>query len=300
MLIITSFCDSIYHILKECDIMKLTILGSGGIGYPLAFCNCENCVKAREKRGKSIRKRASMLINDELLIDIGPDVQTAMIMYNKDMGKVRYLLQTHIHIDHFDEELLITRIPYMGPKNLENLEIFAHPTCLKIMSDRISQYEKADLITNQGQKTLNVHSNIINHGEIKKVDKYKIKAIESRHDVEHGSLLYVITSENKNVFYATDTTALTKNSLEELKEYKLDVVILDHTFGDLDYSYSHLNEKLFIEQLNKMRKLSIIDNNTKIYGTHISHEGNKYHEFAEKRASKYGYHIAYDGLEIEI
>lgn len=280
--------------------MKLTILGSGGIGYPLAFCNCENCKEARIRKGKSIRKRASILINDELLIDIGPDVQTAMTMYDKDMGKVKYLLQTHIHIDHFDEGLLITRIPYMSPKKLEKLEIFAHPTCLKIMSDRISQYEKADLITDEGQEILNVHSNVINHGEIKKVGNYKIKAIESKHDVVHGSLLYVITSENKNVFYATDTTALTENALEELKEYKLDVVILDHTFGDLDYSYSHLNEKLFIEQLSIMKKLDIIDENTKIYGTHISHEGNKYHEFAEKRANQYGYHMAYDGLEIEI
>lgn len=280
--------------------MKITILGSGGIGYPLAFCNCENCVKAREKKGKSIRKRASILINDELLIDLSPDVQSAMGMYDKDMGKVKYLLQTHIHIDHFDEGLLITRIPYMAPKRLEKLEIFAHPTCLKIMSDRISQYENADLITKEGQKKLNVHSNVIDQGQIIKFGNYKIEAIESKHDVIHGSLLYVITYENKNVFYATDTTELTKKALDELKEYKLDVVIMDHTFGDVDYSYSHLNEKLFIEQLNKMKKLGIIDDNTKIFGTHISHEGNRYHKFAEKRANKYGYHMAYDGLEMEI
>lgn len=280
--------------------MKITILGSGGIGYPLAFCNCENCVKAREKKGKSIRKRASILVNDDLLIDLSPDVQSAMCMYDKDMGKVKYLLQTHIHIDHFDEGLLITRIPHMASKKLEKLEIFAHPTCLKIMSDRISQYENADLITKEGQKKLNVHSNVVDQGQIIKFGNYKIKAIESKHDVIHGSLLYVITYENKNVLYATDTTELTKKALDELNEYKLDVVIMDHTFGDVDYSYSHLNEKLFIEQLNKMRKLDIIDDNTKIFGTHISHEGNRYHEFAEKRANKYGYHMAYDGLEIEI
>ena len=31
-----------------------------------------------------------MLINDDLLIDIGPDVQTAMTMYNKDMNTRSY------------------------------------------------------------------------------------------------------------------------------------------------------------------------------------------------------------------
>ena len=76
--------------------MKLTMLGTGAIGYPLAFCNCENCKLARKHKGKSIRKRASMLINDDLLIDLGPDVQTSMNMYNKDMGNIQYLLQTHM------------------------------------------------------------------------------------------------------------------------------------------------------------------------------------------------------------
>ena len=50
--------------------MKIVVLGSGGFGYPLAFCGCEYCSKARELGGKNIRKRASILINDEMLIDL--------------------------------------------------------------------------------------------------------------------------------------------------------------------------------------------------------------------------------------
>ena len=59
--------------------MKITMLGTGAIGYPLSFCNCDNCKEARIRKGKSIRKRASMLINDDLIIDLGPDTQTALI-----------------------------------------------------------------------------------------------------------------------------------------------------------------------------------------------------------------------------
>lgn len=87
--------------------MKVTMLGTAAIGYPFAFCNCENCKLARLHKGKSIRKRASILINDDLIIDLGPDTQTAMTMYDKDMGKIKYLLQTHIHTDHYDEGLLL-------------------------------------------------------------------------------------------------------------------------------------------------------------------------------------------------
>ena len=44
------------------------------------------------------------------------------------------------------------------------------------------------------------------------------------------------------------------------------------------YSFSHLNTKLFIEQLSKMKQLNIINETTKIYDTHISHDGMPYHE----------------------
>ena len=53
--------------------MKITFLGTGALGYPLAFCNCDNCKKARDVKGKSIRKCASVLINDDLIKYINRD-----------------------------------------------------------------------------------------------------------------------------------------------------------------------------------------------------------------------------------
>ena len=276
------------------------MLGTAAIGYPLAFCNCDNCNDARNHKGKSLRKRASILINDDLIIDLGPDSQSAMMQYDKNMGNIKYLLQTHIHTDHYDEGLLCTRIPYMAMKNHNKLEIFAHPICLDIMSNRVNQFEKADLISEEGSNKLNVHSNSVNSGDIFKFGNYKVKAIETMHDVKHGSLLYVVQEEDKTLFYATDTPELTENAIEQLKDYKLDCIIMDHTFGNVDYSFSHLNESLFIKQLEKLKSHNIIGEDTLIFGTHISHDGMPYHELAEEAAIKNGYHIAYDGMEIEI
>ena len=50
-----------------------------------------------------------------------------------------------------------------------------------------------------------------------------------------------IMSNRVNQYEHTDL------ALSELKEYKLDCVIVNHTFGNVDYSFSHLNTKLFIE-----------------------------------------------------
>lgn len=280
--------------------MKITFLGTAAIGYPLSFCNCDNCKNARLHKGKSIRKRASLLINDEMIIDLGPDVQTAMTMYDKDMGNVKYLLQTHPHLDHYNEEMLIARIPYMSMKNQYRLNIIAHPLCIDNMSSRISRFENADLITEEGKEKLLVNTISLNYGEKVDIDNYQVKCIHTLHDEKHGSALFVVTYDNKNIFYATDTRSLTEEAIKELSEYKLDVIILDHTFGKTDYSFSHLNEDLFMKEINNLKELNIIDNNTKIYGTHISHDGMGCHDEIEEIAVNSGYNIAYDGLEINI
>lgn len=48
--------------------MKITMLGTAEIVYPLAFCNCENSKLSHIHKGKSIRKCASILANDDLII----------------------------------------------------------------------------------------------------------------------------------------------------------------------------------------------------------------------------------------
>ena len=38
----------------------------------------------------------------------------------------------------------------------------------------------------------------------------------------------------------------------DYKKEKINIVIMDHNFGNVSYYNSHLNEKLFIEQINKL------------------------------------------------
>lgn len=280
--------------------MKITILGTAAISYPFPFCNCNNCKLARIHKGKSIRKNSSILINDDLLIDLCSDVPIAMDMYNKDMGKIKYLFQTHTHYDHFSEYLLMNRIENGIDKRLNKLEIYSHPKCFEYIHKKILNYENIDIFTEEGRKKLNININNMNKGDKVSFGTYQVKAIETEHDLENGSLLYVITENNKNLFYATDTNALTDNALNQLSEYKLDIVIMDHTYGNVNNTNSHLNENLFLEQISKLKKLNIIDEQTLIYGTHISHVGLSYHELIEELAIKKGYHIAYDGMELEI
>ena len=58
--------------------MKVTFLGSGGgSGIPNPFCQCANCEAARAAGGRSLRNSPAVLINDDLLIDCGADVDNS-------------------------------------------------------------------------------------------------------------------------------------------------------------------------------------------------------------------------------
>ena len=106
--------------------MILTFLGtSAANGYPEAFCRCDNCERARALGGPSLRKRSAALINDDLLIDLGPDIMTASNIHARPLCGVRYCLQTHAHADHLDTSHFLSRSPGYGVVGAPRLHFYA-------------------------------------------------------------------------------------------------------------------------------------------------------------------------------
>ena len=280
--------------------MKITVLGSGGFGYPLVFCNCSYCKKARNLGGKNIRKRASLLINDEMIIDLTPDCQVAMNMYGKNMGKTKYLLQTHTHLDHFDANQFTSLDCKYATKRDETLTIICSTQCLEDIQKKVSKYDKMDLNSRDYLSKINLKTSTINHGESIQIDGYTIKAIYCSHDESIGAQLYLIKQNGKTLLYATDTPQLKEITLKELKGEKIDCIFLDESFGLQDYTFSHLNIRGFNEYISKLKQNKLLNANCSIYATHITHDGNPPHEELEEILNQYGYLPAYDGLEFEI
>lgn len=280
--------------------MRVMFLGtSAATSCPLVFCKCRVCQNARIKKGKDLRKRASLLINEDLLIDLGPDVVTASTMYNIDLTKVKHILQTHGHSDHFDAGHLITRLKEYATENVEHINLIASIETVKSL-DRWLKTEdaNADLFDENWQGRLCMDIKYITNGDCIKIGKYFVTAVESLHDVSENSLIYIINFNNRSILYGTDLLKLSDRAWDILKKFKLDLVILDHTYGEGFNAGGHLDAGQVINIIRKMKEEKIIDDNSIIYATHISHEGNNIHQEMEKLAIKNGYHIAYDGLEI--
>ena len=281
--------------------MKINVLGTAAATcMPLTFCNCEICKESRKLGGKNIRKRSSLIINDEFLIDMGPDSINACTMYGIDVGKIKYLLQTHSHSDHFDAGHFVTRWSEYAVKDMEHLDIICSYGTAVDMAHKIKENEDIDLFDDKWKKDLNYSLNFIKHGESVKLGDYEIIGIDSKHDLRVEALIYIIKYKDKIILYGTDLLEISDEAWKIIEQYKLDVVFLDQTYGKGYNAGGHLDAGMIADYVRTMKEKRVIDDNTLVYGTHFSHEGNDIHDRMEELAVENGYHIAYDGMELNI
>ena len=91
--------------------MKLKYYGTGaGYGLPEVFCDCRICRHARENGGKNIRTRSMALLDGCLAIDLSVDTFHHCAFAGLDMRKVKHVLVTHNHHDHFFTSDLFSRV----------------------------------------------------------------------------------------------------------------------------------------------------------------------------------------------
>ena len=293
--------EPLFHRQEE-FIMKITFLGTAAAtAMPLPFCGCDVCVQSRRLGGKNIRRRSSAVIDDVLLIDLGPDSAAAACENGIDISRIRYLLQTHAHSDHFDAGHLITRHPDYAGFCPEVLEIAATMGTLHAMNRMLQDEDgRADLFSFEFSTRSSLKIRPISAGQTFFLGEYKITALDSLHDPAQEAVVYYIEKNNRAILYGTDLAEADDRFFAFLAGRHLDVLILDHTYGFGVNSGGHLDGGMFTEILTKLRHMNVIDTKTQIYATHISHEGNGTHDRMIETAEGYGYKIAYDGLCVEI
>jgi phosphoribosyl 1,2-cyclic phosphate phosphodiesterase len=263
---------------------------------------CEYCILARQLGGKNTRKRSSVIINNDLLIDMGPDLTSASFLYGKPITELRYCLQTHPHSDHFDASHLATRLPQYFGVNTPPLKIYASNATLSRMSALVAnEGGVSGLFDPQVQRDMNLEIVPVREFQSFHAGPYAVTAFPTDHDPSVGSLLYSVTENGFTIFYGTDTDTLSEETWQRFNEKRLrfDVVILDHTYGSRVEKTGHLNAERFAEHVGRFHEEGLLTGDARILATHISHEGNPPHDELCKLASSHGYEIAYDGLVVE-
>jgi phosphoribosyl 1,2-cyclic phosphate phosphodiesterase len=282
--------------------MVITFLGtSAANAFPEAFCRCHNCEQARALGGRSLRKRSAALINDDLLIDLGPDVMTASNLHGRPLCNVRYCLQTHAHADHLDTSHFLSRSPGYGVIDAPRLHFYASPGTLRLAAQLLERdCAPLSFLDPEIGEQLNLEIHQIEALQSFAAGPYQVTAFPANHDPTVDPLLYAVESQGHSIFYGLDTATLPEETWRGFHERRLrfDVVILDHTYGPDEPGGDHLSAHQFIEHVARMREESLLAAQARIFATHIAHEGNPAHPELVDFATRHGYEVAYDGLSV--
>lgn len=271
--------------------MKLTFLGTAAAeAVPAHFCICDTCRTARKNGGKDIRKRCCYLLNDDTLIDYGPDIWTQSIMYGFDLADIKQIIFTHAHEDHLDPVELIWRSPGYS-KVEEFIDIFGDARVHEKIAERVD-YEKARMRQNQ-----------VCPGDVFSAGNLKFLALRADHDPASTPLNYVISDGDINILIANDTGFWDDSNWNYIKNYgkKLDLAVIECTGAvKVPLNRGHLGQNHTVLFRDKLAELGVLKENCRCITNHFSHNGAPLHSDMEDFFKPHGIEVAFDGLTVEI
>lgn len=280
--------------------MNIKILGTAAAeGIPSPFCSCRFCEYSRKHLKLEQRKRSSVLIDKILLIDMGPDTLWNSVSQNISYNRLRFILFSHSHFDHFSvPSLLLNSNAYRKKRIEEPIKLVGSPQVYRKLINYldIMAIDKKDFFSNY-------HYTVVKPGEELMLGKYIITILESTHSRTEKCLLYVIRNEEKSFFYSTDTAMY--NVQEVFKNYsdKLDVVLSDCTYGINSQSVRKKRHMGLIDNIkifNEMKTNNLLKETSRYILTHFSHDSMIPNYLLKDYAKRYNMEIAYDGMEVNI
>lgn len=274
--------------------MKLTYLGTAAAeGFPAVFCNCKHCKKARKLGGKNIRTRSQTLINDDLLIDLPADTYQHFLSNKVEGHKIKYLLVTHSHQDHFYmEELAMRHKPFAHNMETERIQVFANK----------GSYEKL-------KKMHGIEKFGIDYTEMKPYKPvtfgdYKVTGLPAHHFEGDGALIYIIEQNGKKVLYAHDTGYFYDEVFDYIKDNKIvfDMITLDcnHVDERVSDNGGHMGIENNERVVKKLTEMGAVTEKTQKFVNHFSHNSEPFQNRIEKMVKPMGFKVSYDGREVEI
>jgi phosphoribosyl 1,2-cyclic phosphate phosphodiesterase len=284
--------------------MNLTFLGTAAANaVPEPFCHCTNCASARALGGPSFRKRSAALVDDVLLIDLGPDVLSAAALHARPFTRVEHCLQTHAHTDHLDVSHFLSRSPEFGVVGAPRLHWYASAPTAAWAAHLFHDCDTGDLLDPATGDRLNLSVHVVEAFQPFTAGPYRVTGVPASHHRGAGCLLYAIQGDGRTLFYGTDTGALDEAVWQvfHAQGLRFDLVVLDHTCGpDQADTNEHLSASGVAAHAARLRREGLLAPDGRVFATHIFHQGNPPHPDLAAFASRHGYDVAYDGLTVSV
>lgn len=275
--------------------MEIVYLGTGAAeGIPALFCECGFCRRARAGKEK-IRSRAQILIDGELSIDFPPDAFYHNAAFGAELSKIRYLLVTHSHMDHFYAHDFILR-GYKYARELAPVEILGNAETLEVFEECTRREMRADV------------RSLIRLRELKAFEpsvfgNWRAVPLRARHS-SRDPFVYFLEKEGKRILHLTDSGMLFEEDFAFLESTgkKLDLITFDCTFlyDGVSENARHMGISENKEIFERLNSAGLIHENTKCVLTHFSHNSAPTEDILKKAEEEFGAVAAFDGMRLEI
>jgi len=283
--------------------MKLTFLGTGAAeGIPGLWCTCERCRAARRDGTRSFRHRCMLLVDDRLLIDLGPDLFAASVRYELDLSNIRTLLLTHEHSDHLYLPNLEYRSRDFCPTPLPVLDVYGSTTAIAKIRDMKGGDDQVS------EERLRLRTHVVEAFQEWETDGYRIAALAARHgDSSMKPLFYAIAAGERAFLYAHDTGPFPAESWDYLanppdgRRWAFDLVSIDTTMGLLERSgQTHLNFQQVLEHRDRLAEAGVLKPGARFLANHFSHNGTPAFEELSAPLEASGVEPTVDGLAVTL
>ena len=233
--------------------MRVRLLGTGASdGWPNPWCSCASCGAAAA--AGIVRGQTSALVDDRLLLDLGPDGPRAALRQGVSLAGVEVVCVTHGHPDHHAWPAWMWRGWAAGRRPVT---LVAPPAVVEAARERLD--DTVQVVT-------------VAPGDRVSAAGYDVVALPARHSrPEVGpAVLYDLTApDGTRLLWGTDTGELPEQALELAAGRAYDAVLLDLTSAHLP---DHLDLRSWPSQVAELRRRGAVVDTTRVVAVHVGHD----------------------------
>ena len=278
--------------------MRVQFLGTAAAeAIPARFCECPVCRKARERKGKEIRRRASYRIDDDILVDFGPDSFFQQTAFDIDDLKIRKIIVTHPHIDHLLPDEIYWRLGPSYSQVSQEIAIYGghrvFGTIFGLANKNAGPVSPADL---------HIRPVVLQPGKAVVEEDFELLPMAADHMPGGAALLYALKRGGKKVLILHDTGWPPEETMCLLANQAADLAAVDSTCGLAypDVRSGHMGCNTVKKLVAELRKIGAVKPGAKVFATHFSHNGGGNHDDLERCYAPEGIEVAYDGLTADL
>lgn len=253
--------------------MDIVFLGTGAADFLPTLADSD-----RFTVDKYIRRSTVTLLNGTTLIDCGPHLLDELKIHHIDEKKIRNVLITHKHSDHFN------------PANLNQLATLTD-SALHVWYPKEIDMPALN----------NVVLHPMTRHETYQVDTLSVTPLKANHTAD--AVHYSIEENDKKFFYGCDGAWLMMDTYNYMIGKRYSMMVLDATVGDYEGDYrmaEHNSIPMIRMMLSSFKTVEIATDETVIVLDHLARTLHKSYEETCRLVEKDGFVVAYDGLSMEV